>query len=222
MTKISPNDECRNAGTGSRVNSWGSTSFGLRISTFIRHWLFGYLVIFSHRAFLPILVVLAPIGSVWAQEGVDKPVFEKDVVPILKSYCWSCHGVGGRSAELDLRTLPLLLRRGKHGPAIVRGSAEQSLLYQKLIEREMPPDEPVEENVVYSPVKPTDAQIETIRRWIDTAGALLWLTNRRDIMGEQRNGWVMNLAATLGFLLLLAMAWYTAAFKVWPYVRDAL
>jgi hypothetical protein len=166
-----PNDECRNAGKGSHVDSWGSTSFGLRISTFIRHWVFGYLVIFPHRALLPILVVLAPIGSVWAQEGVDKPVFEKDVVPILKSYCWSCHGVGGRSAELDLRTLPLLLQGGKHGPAIVRGSADQSLLYQKLIEREMPPDEPVEDNVVYSPVKPTDAQIETIRRWIDTGAA---------------------------------------------------
>ena len=124
------------------------------------------------RRTLPlILVVLAPICSASAQEVVHTPVFETDVAPILKIYCWSCHGVGGRVAELDLRTLPLLLKGGKHGPAIVPGSAEQSLLYQKLIKREMPPDEPFEDNVVYSPVKPTEAHIATIRRWLDSGAA---------------------------------------------------
>jgi Mn2+/Fe2+ NRAMP family transporter len=54
------------------------------------------------------------------------------------------------------------------------------------------------------------------------AGALLWLTNRRDVMGEHRNGPVMNIAAAIAFAVLLAMAWYTAAFKVWPVIRAAL
>ena len=50
------------------------------------------------------------------------------------------------------------------------------------------------------------------------AGALWWLTNRRDIMGEDCNGLLMNVMALIGFLLLLAMAAYTATYKVWPQV----
>lgn len=54
------------------------------------------------------------------------------------------------------------------------------------------------------------------------AGALLWLCNSRDIMGEHRNGPVVNFLAGVGFLLLLAMAWYTATHKVWPTVTGWL
>jgi len=96
--------------------------------------------------------------------------FENDVAPILKTYCWSCHGAGGRIGGLDMRNLPLLLEGGKSGPAIVPGKAEESLLYQKLVQGEMPPKEPLDANVVYSPVPPTPEQRETIRAWID-AGA---------------------------------------------------
>ncbi len=52
------------------------------------------------------------------------------------------------------------------------------------------------------------------------AGALWWLTNQRDAMGEQRNGRLLNVAAGLGFLLLLALAWYIASEKVLPAVRE--
>lgn len=54
------------------------------------------------------------------------------------------------------------------------------------------------------------------------AAALWWLTNQSDIMGEQRNGGVMNGAALIGFLLLLAIAGYTAIYKVWPGVTSLL
>ena len=50
------------------------------------------------------------------------------------------------------------------------------------------------------------------------AGVLLWLCNRRDVMGDQRNGWGLNLLGGLGLLMLLAMAAYTATSKVWPAV----
>jgi len=119
-------------------------------------------------------VALPPTSSKSADDVAKHPTFENDVVPILRTYCWSCHGTGGREAELDLRSLPLLLKGGKHGPAIVRGSAENSLLYQKLIKRQMPPDKPVEDNVIYSPVKPTKAHLETIRRWLDTGAAAVY------------------------------------------------
>ncbi len=54
------------------------------------------------------------------------------------------------------------------------------------------------------------------------AGVLLWLCNRRDVMGEERNGWGLNVLGGLGFLMLLAMAAYTATYKVWPAVAPWL
>ena len=38
------------------------------------------------------------------------------------------------------------------------------------------------------------------------AGTLLYLANRRDVMGDRRNGWVMNLLGGAGFLLVVLMA----------------
>ncbi len=98
------------------------------------------------------------------------PLFETNVAPILRTYCWSCHGSGGRASGLDLRTLPLILRGGENGAVIVPGAAEKSVLYQKITAGEMPPDKATQSNVIYSPVKPTPAHRETIRAWID-AGA---------------------------------------------------
>jgi manganese transport protein len=46
------------------------------------------------------------------------------------------------------------------------------------------------------------------------AGALWWLTSRNDIMGVDRNSKLVNIFAGIGFVLLLAMAAYTAAVKI--------
>lgn len=54
------------------------------------------------------------------------------------------------------------------------------------------------------------------------AFVLLWLTNLRSVMGEHRNGPLINLFAVAGFLLLVVMAWYTATEKVWPAIREHL
>ena len=54
------------------------------------------------------------------------------------------------------------------------------------------------------------------------AGTLLWLTNRKDVMGEQCNGLVTNCIAGLGFILLLGMAYYLATEKVWPFISESL
>ena len=47
------------------------------------------------------------------------------------------------------------------------------------------------------------------------AAVLLWMCNRKDIMGENRNGPLMNVLGAVGFVLLLAMAGNTA-FKSIP------
>jgi hypothetical protein len=87
--------------------------------------------------------------------------FERDVLPVLKAYCWKCHGGNAWKAELDLRSFPLLIKGGKSGSALKRGSAKQSLLYQKLVAKTMPPGDAL---------KPTDEHIAAIGAWID-AGA---------------------------------------------------
>jgi len=86
------------------------------------------------------------------------PQFERDIHPLLKTYCWKCHGGEGYEAELDFRSLPLLLKGGKNGKVLEPGSAEKSKLYQKLAAKEMPPGESL---------KPTDVHLATIKAWID-------------------------------------------------------
>ncbi len=53
------------------------------------------------------------------------------------------------------------------------------------------------------------------------AGTLLWLTNLKSVMGPLRNGPLLNAAAGLGLLLLIAMSWYVATAKVWPKIVEA-
>ncbi|MBS0262148.1 MAG: DUF1553 domain-containing protein [Planctomycetes bacterium] len=86
------------------------------------------------------------------------PQFEKDVLPLLKTYCWKCHGGEGLVAGLDLRSVPLMLHGGKSGPVVKPGASAESPLYQKLAAREMPPGDAL---------KPTDAHLATIKAWID-------------------------------------------------------
>jgi hypothetical protein len=64
-------------------------------------------------------------------------------------------------AGLDLRTPNLILRGGDNGPAVIKSSAEESLLFKRIANSSMPPD---------SEKKLTAEQVETIRRWI-VAGA---------------------------------------------------
>lgn len=52
------------------------------------------------------------------------------------------------------------------------------------------------------------------------AGTLLWVTNRKDLMGEHTNSLTVNVLAVIGLVLLLAMAAYTAIVKVLPNVID--
>src|SRR5580700_10889789 len=65
--------------------------------------------------------------------------FEKDVLPIFTQYCFGCHGKTSPQLGLDLRTAVSTLRGSQNGPVIVKGSPENSLLYQKISTQAMPP-----------------------------------------------------------------------------------
>ena len=68
------------------------------------------------------------------------PSFEKDILPLLASKCHDCHGGDVQEGRLDLRTLAAILRGGENGPAAVPGRPVHSLLLDRVLAGEMPPD----------------------------------------------------------------------------------
>ena len=64
-----------------------------------------------------------------------------------------------RKGGLDLRTPPLALQGGVHGPVVTKGSAANSVLYQKVASGAMPPGKAL---------KLSKEQTDLIRDWIDS------------------------------------------------------
>jgi hypothetical protein len=62
----------------------------------------------------------------------EKPVFEQRIRPILRDNCLKCHGGERTRNGLDLSTREGLLRGGDHGPAVVPGEPERSLLIRAI------------------------------------------------------------------------------------------
>ena len=106
--------------------------------------------------------LLAAAVTSGAATTEDVPIFEKDVQPVLSTYCLTCHGKSSPEQGVDLRTARTVLRGGFNGPVVGRGSPDESLLYQKLSQGKMPPK-------AFKSQVP-EADVETIRRWIE-AGA---------------------------------------------------
>ena len=109
------------------------------------------------RTLIPFTIVLL-VGS--AVRADDVPTFEKNVLPLLKDRCFSCHGADTNKAGLDVRTRASLLKGGRNGPALVPGSLKESHLWINVSTDKMPADKRVV----------SDAEKDMLRRWI-LAGA---------------------------------------------------
>ena len=97
-------------------------------------------------------------GAIPAAAETDPPPgFESRILPLLQARCLACHGPQSRQGELDLGSLESLLTGGASGPSVVPGSAERSLLFQKVESGEMP--------LGQDPLSPRE--LDSIRRWID-------------------------------------------------------
>lgn len=105
-------------------------------------------------------LVLFACVSWCAVSAAAAPTFEKDVLPIFSTYCFTCHGKSSPELGLDLRTATSVLRGGFNGPVIEKGSAEESRLYQKVSKHLMPPP-------AFNSTVPDD-DLQTIRNWIET------------------------------------------------------
>ena len=98
------------------------------------------------------------LGVVCLAAQTPSVTFEKDVLPIFTKSCLGCHGAAMQMGDLDLRTPASIQKGGKSKVlALVKGSAEKSLLYQKVADKSMP----------FGDTKLTDAETQVIRGWID-------------------------------------------------------
>ncbi len=101
-------------------------------------------------------VVTFCVDALFADEQLAAPVFEEHVRPIFATHCFTCHGEK-QKAELDLRSGQSILKGSESGFVISTKAPQESLLYEVVHERHMPPEgrEPL-----------SATEVDTIRRWI--------------------------------------------------------
>jgi hypothetical protein len=105
---------------------------------------------------LALLLAAALTGSGRAAEPVSADL-GKEALALVQARCVRCHGADKPRAKLDLTTLESLRRGGKHGPAVVAGKPDDSLLWQQVHSERMPPRKPLPE-----------AERTLLRRWIES------------------------------------------------------
>ena len=89
----------------------------------------------------------------------DAVNYYRDIEPILKANCESCHQATMAAGGLSVDAPESLLQGGASGKAVVPGKAERSLLYTRLTvttDKRMPPVGMV-----------TEEQLALIRAWIN-------------------------------------------------------
>src|SRR5215831_5274568 len=118
------------------------------------------------RLIVAAIVFLGAAVSLRSQSAQSSAaaLFNQEVRPILEQQCQSCHGGAAKQSGLDITSREKLLRGGDHGPAVIPGKPEESLLYL-YVKHERQPGMP------FGGKKLSDEQIARIAEWIRT-GAL--------------------------------------------------
>jgi len=106
--------------------------------------------------------LVAPAALAAVSAKID---FQRDIRPILSDNCFRCHGPDAETRMVNLRldTREAATAKRENGTAVVPGSPEQSLMWQRVSQekpaKRMPP--PYANKVL------TADQKETIKRWIE-------------------------------------------------------
>ena len=110
-------------------------------------------------------VVLAALVGVVPAAVPAAPNYERDVVPILRTYCAGCHNDADKEGELSVERFTSLRKGGaESGDPVTAGDPDASVMLRRIASTaadHMPPaDEP----------QPSTADVAVLREWI-TAGA---------------------------------------------------
>jgi hypothetical protein len=94
------------------------------------------------RTTLTIAIAVLGIGfQVLAEDDVR--YFEQQVAPLITARCSSCHNASDRKGGLDITTREQLLVGGDSGSVLAPGALSDSLLWQRVVDGEMPPTGPL-------------------------------------------------------------------------------
>lgn len=114
------------------------------------------------------VLLVSSIGIPLRQEKEKMPeksktyTYAKDISPIVKTYCLSCHGSDSDSpSELYMDDYDTLMKGGKHGVPVVAGKPDQSNMYIKLL-----PDPPFGRQMPRGRKKITPEAVQLIHDWI--------------------------------------------------------
>ena len=114
------------------------------------------------------------IGSMPAfAAGDDADLFNERIAPLISARCLECHSATEQKGDLDLSQRSNVIG----DPLIVPGKPNQSLLFEKVLSGEMPPDS---QGIS---TRLGDHEIEWLRRWIGQGAP--WPTSRQIGMYER-------------------------------------
>jgi hypothetical protein len=116
------------------------------------------------RAFRISLVVACQ----WFSGTVRADDFDAVVAPLLARKCLGCHNATDKKGGLNLTSAATARAGGESGTAFVPEKPEESLLWERISQNEMPPKKPL-----------ADDEKKVLQRWI--AGGAKWGTDPIDI-----------------------------------------
>lgn len=98
------------------------------------------------RFVAPVFLLAMALGSLAPCTAADadksSALWFAHIQPLFSQHCFKCHGEVKQKGELDLTTLPAMLKGGDSGPANIPGDPTASLVYkfvQPGAEQHMPP-----------------------------------------------------------------------------------
>src|SRR6187401_3672519 len=91
-----------------------------------------------------ISLLVCSVAAAWAQDAA--PVYEKDIAPVLRSYCSGCHNDKDLEGKLSMETYAQLRKGGEdHAEPVKPGDPDNSFLIRSIEGKEKPKMPPKDE-----------------------------------------------------------------------------
>ncbi len=103
-----------------------------------------------------------PQEKIGTQDTTKHYSYEKDIAPIINTYCLSCHGSDSDNPnDYYMDDYDSVLKGGRHGVPIIPGKPDSSMFYYKLL-----PNPPFGKQMPRGHKKITVEAVQVIRDWI--------------------------------------------------------